>query len=81
MLDPNFLEMLACPETHQPLRLGDAALVAAVNQKIARGEQRRRNGEIVTEPVEGLLLRPDGRVAYPIRDDFPLLLVEESLPV
>jgi uncharacterized protein YbaR (Trm112 family) len=79
MLDPVFLEMLACPETHEPLKVGDAALVAAINRRIASGELRRRDGGRITEPVEGLLVRADGRIAYPIRDQFPLLLIDEAL--
>lgn len=32
-----------------------------------------------TPPLESALLREDGRVAYPIRDGIPLLIVDEQL--
>jgi uncharacterized protein YbaR (Trm112 family) len=35
----------------------------------------------VTEPVDGGLVRSDGRFLYPIRDDIPIMLVEEAIPL
>jgi uncharacterized protein YbaR (Trm112 family) len=50
-LDPELLEILACPDCHAPLRADDAA------------------GELVCTGC-GL--------AYPVRDDIPVLLVDEA---
>jgi uncharacterized protein YbaR (Trm112 family) len=36
-------------------------------------------GATVAEPVEGALVRTDGAVAYAVRDDIPVMLVEEGL--
>ena len=81
MLEPELLEILACPETKEAVKLGDAALVAAVNARIERGEQKNRAAQPVREPVEALLVRADGRFAYPVRDGFPIMLVDEALPL
>ncbi len=40
-----------------------------------------RGGAGVREPIEGGLVRQDGKWLYPIRDDIPIMLVEEALPL
>jgi uncharacterized protein YbaR (Trm112 family) len=81
MLDKELLEILACPETKAPVSLGDPGLVEQTNAKIARGEIVNRGGEKVTERVDALLVRDDRKVAYPVRDGIPIMLVEEGIPL
>jgi uncharacterized protein YbaR (Trm112 family) len=52
-IDPQLLEILACPECHAPLRVDDAA------QEL-----------VCTSDTCGL--------AYPVRDDIPVLLIDEA---
>ena len=73
------LDILACPETKQPLTLADAALVARLNERIEQGQLTNRGGEQVTEPIDGGLVREDGQYLYPIRDDIPVMLIDESV--
>lgn len=73
------LDILACPETKQPLTLADAALVARLNECIEQGQLTNRGGEQVTEPIDGGLVREDGQYLYPIRDDIPVMLIDESV--
>jgi uncharacterized protein len=81
MVDPQLLGILCCPETHQPLREGDAALVADLNRRIAAGALQARDGRVVATPCDGALVRADGQVAYPIRGQLPILLVAEAIPL
>ncbi len=81
MLDTQLLAILACPETRRPLRLAEPALLAAVNQAIAAGRLTNRVGEVIREPVEELLVREDGAVAYPVREEIPVLLIDEGIPL
>lgn len=81
MLDPALLAILCCPETRQELAEADAARIAALNRDIAAGTVRNRAGEAVAAPLDGLLVRRDGRVGYPVRDGIPVLVVEEGLPL
>jgi uncharacterized protein YbaR (Trm112 family) len=73
------LDILACPETKQPLTLADAALVARLNERIGQEQLTNRGGEQVTEPIDGGLIREDGKYLYPIRDDIPVMLIDESV--
>lgn len=79
MIDPELLEILACPETREKLALADAELVAQVNAAIRAGRLRNRGGTPLSEPIDGGLVRADGALLYPIQDDIPVLLVEEAI--
>jgi uncharacterized protein YbaR (Trm112 family) len=81
MIDEQLLEILACPEDKSPVHLADDALVRDVNAAIAAGRVTNRGGGAVTEPIDGGLVRADGKWLYPIRDDIPVMLVEEALPL
>ena len=81
MIDEELLSILACPETHQPLAVADAATLERANAAIAAGTQKNAGGEPVSDVLEGGLVREDGRILYPIRDGIPILLVEEGLPL
>ena len=52
-LDPQLLEILACPQCHSPLRVDDEA------QEL-----------VCTSDTCGL--------AYPVRDEIPVLLIDEA---
>ena len=79
MIDPELLEILACPETKMPVRLADAELVEAINAAISRGALKNAGGETVTEPIDAGLIREDDKTLYPIRDDIPIMLIEEAI--
>ena len=78
-IDPALLEILVCPENHMPVSPAPQTLVESLNQQIARGSLKSRDGRPVDEPMDGGLLRQDGKVLYPVRDDIPVMLVEESI--
>ena len=79
MVDPELLNLLCCPETHQDLQLADPALLKELNEKISTGNLRNRAGRIVSEQLAEALLRHDGKILYPIRNDIPVMLVEEGI--
>jgi uncharacterized protein YbaR (Trm112 family) len=81
VITDELLGMLRCPDSRQPLKRANADLVAKINRRIAAGQVRNRSGQALTRPVEGLLVRADDRLAYPIIDDIPVLLVEEAMDV
>ncbi len=81
MVDPELLNLLCCPETHAELRLADPALLEDLNKKIAAGELRNRVGRPVSDRLEEGLVRADSKVLYPVRNNIPVLLVDEGIPL
>lgn len=81
MIDKDYLQMLACPETRQTLEEASAAVLAKLNQAIAKGTVKNKGGTAVTAPVAAGLVRKDGKALYPIVDRIPVLLVDEAIPL
>lgn len=79
MVNAELLKILRCPETQQPLREADAALVDKLNQQIAAGQARNRAGAAVKEKIDGGLVRQDGKLVYPIRNNLPIMLGDEAI--
>jgi len=79
VIDADLLEILACPQTRQPLRLAEAGELTALNERLQKGEVQNVGGDTVAEVVEGGLVREDGAILYPIRDGIPVLLVHEGI--
>jgi uncharacterized protein len=78
-LSPDLLEILCCPEDRTAVKAADEALVAKLNAAIAAGKVKNRGGNPVTEAVHAALLRADGTVLYPGRDDIPVMSVDEGI--
>lgn len=78
-IDQELLDILVCPETRQSLTLAEPDEVTGINQRITRRELTTRQGTTVTEPVGGALIRSDRKYFYPVRDDIPIMLVDEAI--
>jgi uncharacterized protein YbaR (Trm112 family) len=78
-LDPELLDILVCPETRRPVALAGDGLLARVNAAAAGGSLSNRAGEAVQAPLDAVLVRDDGEVGYPVRDDIPIMLIDESI--
>lgn len=81
MVDQELLDILVCPETKQPVRLADAALLERVNAAVVAGGLTTRGGDPVTQAVTSGLVREDGTLLYPVRDDIPIMLIDEAIPL
>jgi uncharacterized protein YbaR (Trm112 family) len=81
MVNPELLRLLCCPETHEALRLADSALLEELNKKIAAGALRNRIGRAVSEKLDEGLVRADGNVLYPVRNNIPVMLIDEGIPL
>ncbi len=81
MIAADLISLLCCPETRQTLRLAEPLQIEQLNAQIKMGTIRNRGGQVVAEPLDGGLVRADGKVLYPVRQDIPVMLVEEGLPL
>lgn len=81
MINPELLEILVCPENRTPVREISDDLLEKINGAIASGTLKNRSGEVVTERIEGGLIREDEKFLYAIRDDIPVMLIDEAIPV
>ena len=79
MIDKELLEILACPATRQPLRLATADELARVNAAIGAGNLTNVGGAKVEAALTAGLVREDGAVVYAIREDIPVLLIDEGI--
>ncbi len=71
---------MCCPETHQPIEIAEPTLIAKLNEQISAGQVKNRGGELVKERIEGGLIRTDKKFLYPIRQDIPIMLIDEAIP-
>lgn len=82
-MDTSLLKILCCPETRQSLRLANKIELENLNTRIhLHSAFNNPSGKKLIFPISPLsaaLIREDGQVAYPIRDDIPFLLVEEAI--
>ena len=74
-------EILACPETKEPVQLAEAELITELNSRIERGELKNRAGRTLENAIDGGLVREDGAYLYPIEDAIPIMLIDEAIPL
>ena len=79
MLSFDFLNILRCPESLQSLALAEPDLVARLNDQIGAGRLCNRAAQTILRPLDGGLMREDGKVLYPIIDETPILLIDEGI--
>lgn len=81
MVDQQLLDILVCPETKQALHMADAELLQRLNDAIGRGAVVNRGGRKLETAISEGLVREAGDLLYPIRDDIPIMLVDEAIPL
>jgi uncharacterized protein YbaR (Trm112 family) len=81
MIAQELLDILVCPENKTPVTVIADELIAKINSAISDGSVKNRSGEAVSDPIDGGLVREDGAYLYPIRDDIPIMLVDEAFPM
>ena len=80
MVAKDLLDILCCPETKQDLTLIEGETIEKINQKILAGALKNRGGEFLKEKIDSGLLREDHKYIYPIREDIPIMLIDEAIP-
>lgn len=80
-MNPDLLTILCCPETKQKVTVAEEAVIVTLNALVTRGALKNKGNRSVTEPFQGGLVREDGTLLYPIRDNIPVMLIEEGIPL
>ena len=80
-MDQELLDMLCCPETKEDVSLAEAKLIGTLNLKIEAGQLKNRGGETVKEKMDSGLIRADRKFLYPVREDIPIMLIDEAIPL
>ena len=75
------LNIICCPETHQRFQMADANLIADLNAKIKTGQLKSRAGKPVSDSIDAGFIREDRKYLYPVRNNIPVLLIDESIPL
>lgn len=78
-IDGAVLNILCCPLTQQPLERLDEAKLARLNASIKDSQIKNESKIILDEPLEAALVTRDGKLAYPVRDNIPVLLIEQGI--
>ena len=79
MLDPEFVKILVCPENRTPVRVASEQEITNLNQKIEAGSLQNIGGRKVNDKLDGGLIREAGDRLYPVRNNIPVMLVEEAI--
>lgn len=79
MVDKELLKILVCPQSHQTLVPASPDILSRINSAITKGTLTNKKGTVVTEPIQEGLVTQDGSVVYPVREDIPVMLIDESI--
>ena len=80
MIAPELLEVLCCPADRSAVRLATPAELEALNARIAKGATNNA-GASAGEKLEAAIIRVDGTFAYPVREEIPVMLIDEAIPL
>ena len=78
-IDENLLEILRCPETHQPVKPAGEDMINTINDRIKAGAQKNRQGDALSKLITEGLVREDGQCLYVIDDGIPNMLIDERI--
>jgi uncharacterized protein YbaR (Trm112 family) len=78
-LNEQLLDIVCCPVTHSPLMPMPKDRLEYLALAIERGEIRDRGERTLTEPLAAALVTRDGKLAYPVIDDIPVLLEDRGI--
>ena len=80
MVDKTLLSILACPQTKKDLELADQQTIDKINELIKSKSLVNQAKEVVVKKIDAGLFRVgDHSCVYPVRDNIPILLVDELI--
>ncbi len=80
MVNKELLDILCCPETKQDIEYIEGQIIKNINKEIKASTLKNRGGERIKEPINAGILREDRKFIYPVREDIPIMLIDEAIP-
>ena len=77
--DHAILDILCCPLTQVPLERLPQSKLDRLNELIEAGQVKNESKVLLEETLSEALSTRDGKLAYPVRDGIPLLLIEQGI--
>ena len=78
-MDKYLLTILQCPISKKGLNILKKDQLTKINSAIEGGTLMNHGGILVVEQLDAALITDDGKRIYPVIDDIPVLLEEESI--
>lgn len=78
-MDKRLLTILRCPVTHKGLSVAGRDTLARVNAAIESGGISNRDGTVLSQPLDEVLITDDEKLVYPVNNGIPVLLEGESI--
>lgn len=75
------IDILRCPADGSEMVAATVEIVHNVNAAIRAGRIQNYAGQLITEPIEGGLIRAAGDLLYPIVRGIPVLLRDEAINI
>lgn len=80
-ISPDLIHILRCPQSQQSLALAGDDLIAKLNQATSQQQLSNHHGDLIEAPLEAGLITTDGTRLYPIKDGFPVMLIDEAISI
>ncbi len=79
-IDKELLDILCCPESKAELKILEKERIEAINNQIAAGKVKYKDGKEVDKPLQEALITVDEKTIYRVDDEIPIMLVEMAIP-
>ena len=78
-MNQDLVKILCCPETKQKVEFVEKDMIRDLNKKIAAKSLKNRGGLLVSDKIDDGLIREDKKYVYPVRNDIPIMLINEAI--
>jgi len=78
-MNQDLVKILCCPETKQKVEFVEKDIIRDLNKKIAAKSLKNRGGLLVSDKMDDGLIREDKKYVYPVRNDIPIMLINEAI--